>query len=374
MPLSKHVIFGWVGIVIASVATHPTSVSAFTPQQLTFSKHQPSKHQPFISLDTIGRHQGRQYYDLTPLQATNNVEDTTKDPQDRADDLTKQELNLRFWEVRDFYRQHPEEKMTQADVCLKLLSTRLANIRLNRCYVAPSTIEGAGNGLFASRDIENEELITMYPGDAVLIESPSAAAATPAASEDNESSSPPPVAPSVVGVMLGNHIQGADRNPDRMTTPEAKSYEMEINQYTSIVADPQIGFEDTAYLGHFANDGEALYEFDADSREIYSKGSTERQNSAHFVMEGAHMVTVATQPIAKGEEIFVSYGEGYWLSRSYAALGNMAESEKKAIFVEIAAAKSSSESPNGTGTRPGTKSVAKKKDASPKGKSKGFGK
>jgi hypothetical protein len=365
-----------------SVAPHPTSVLAFAPQLLPFSKH------PWLSSDISGvqkipclgprcNHQGRRFRMVPPLQAANNVDDLSSDnAQDLGDDLTKQILNLRFWEVRDYYRKNPDE-MTQADVCLKLLSTRLSNIRLNRCHVAPSTIVGAGNGLFASRDIANDELITMYPGDAVLIASP------PPPSESNSGESLP--ASPVVGVMFGSHIHGEDRIPNRVTTPEAKSYEMEINKYTSIVADPQIGFKDPAYLGHFGNDGVALYEFDPTSRETYSKASVERQNAAHFVMEGAHMVTVATKPIEKGQEIFISYGEGYWLSRSFAT-SDMDEAEKNAIVVEIAAAKSSSTfyslssgPSNDDGTeRPGARIAkarkTKKKDAPSKGMSRGFGK
>jgi hypothetical protein len=376
---SKHVIYSWVAILIVSIAPHPTSVLAFAPplrftRRPLFSSDSGEQNSPFLGPQC--QHQGHRLW-LVPPQAANV--DEPRDAQDLGDDLSKQELNVRFWEVRDYYRENPDE-MTQADVCLKLLSTRLANIRLNRCHVAPSTIEGAGNGLFASRDIANEELITMYPGDAVLIASPSP---SPSATPPSENSGSLPASP-VVGVMFGSHIHGEDRVPDRVTTPEARSYEMEINKYTSIVADPQIGFKDPAYLGHLANDGIALYEFDAASRATYSKASVERHNAAHFVMEGAHMVTVATKAIAKGAEIFVSYGEGYWLSRSF-SMSDMDEAEKNAIVVEIAAAKSSSTFYNLSGPsndssteRPGRR-IAKvpkkvKKEAPSKGMSRGFGK
>ena len=371
---SKHLLCNWVAIFnfIISVAPHPTSVLAFAPPLPLFTKH------PLSSSTSGEQNSAFQLWAVSPQAATTVDESSSDDAQeDLGDDLSKQELNVRFWEVRDYYRENPDE-MTQADVCLKLLSTRLANIRLHRCQVAPSTIGGAGNGLFATRDIANEELITMYPGDAVLIASPSAA--TPPPSDNKTPTSP------VVGVMFGSHIHGDDRIPNRVTTPEARSYEMEINKYTSIVADPQIGVKDPAYLGHFANDGVALDDFDAASRATYTKASVERQNAAHFVMEGAHMVTVATKPIAKGDEIFVTYGEGYWLSRSLATTSDtMDEAEKNAIVVEIAAAKSSSRFYNLSGPstdsnteRPGAR-IAKvpkkvKKDTPSKGKSKGFGK
>jgi hypothetical protein len=51
-----------------------------------------------------------------------------------------------------------------------LLSTRLSSLELNRTRVGPSTIEGAGLGLFATEDIAKGEIITCYPGDALLVE------------------------------------------------------------------------------------------------------------------------------------------------------------------------------------------------------------
>jgi len=216
------------------------------------------------------------------------------------DHLTKNDLLMRLAEVRNYYQQRPEEEMTQANVCLLLLRTRLSNLQLNRCYAAESTITDAGNGVFAGRDIELGELITLYPGDAVLIQDSTAG-------EDV-------AAP--VGVMFGNHVNLGDRDTSGVTTHQARSYEMEINTYTSIVADPRIDIEGCAYMGHVCNDGAVLHEFDKVSREIYTAATAESCNAEHIVMEGAHMGTIATKAIKKGAEVFVSYGEGYWLSRS----------------------------------------------------------
>lgn len=349
----------------------------------SFAQHQSTPALACAFVSSTRSQRKRAHYDhgsalLPPQQATNSANDGN----DGADDLTKEILNERFWETRDYYRQNPQENMSQADVCLKLLSTRLPNVRLNRCFVAPSTVKDAGNGLFASRDIANDELITMYPGDAVLI-----AKQQQEPTEDTDEKAPP-----VVGVIFGNHIQVENRDPNLVSTPEAKRYEMRINQQTSIVADPNLGFDDAAYLGHYANDGAALLKFDAASRQAYSKASMERQNSAHFVMEGAHMVTVATKPIRKGEEIFVSYEEGYWLSRSLlssdsSSMSNddssMDAAEKIALMGDLAAAATKT-SPvlrvreNNSGTRKPTnvaKGRKKKKNTSSQSsKKKGFGK
>jgi hypothetical protein len=214
---------------------------------------------------------------------------TTKD-ETTADDLSKEELASRFAEVRDYYRKTNE--MSQENVCLSMLRTRLANLRLNRCVVGPSTIPQAGLGLFASRDISEGELLTLYPGDALLIWNRDVG----------------DFGAGDVGVMFGNHIQGLYRDASRVSTDEARSYELKIKTGHSIVADPRL-VADSAYLGHMINDGSALMNNDNSSRTLYSRTTFDRHNAAFFVMEGCHFTTIATKNIAKGEEIFVSYGE-----------------------------------------------------------------
>jgi len=238
---------------------------------------------------------------------------------DIGDELTKQDLTLRVYEVRDYYRQRPDDKVTEADVCMSLLRTRLSKLRLNRCFVGQSTIAGAGNGLFASRDIAEGELITLYPGDAVLIQDSTATVAGD-------------ITAAPVGVMFGSHVKAVDRSTSRFTSQEARSYETEINKYTSIVADPLIGVEDAAYLSHFINDGAFLQEFDDASRKVYAKETAAKCNAANLVVEGAHMATVATAAIDKGAEVFISYGAGYWLCRSFS---ESETTEKAGVVVEI---------------------------------------
>lgn len=247
---------------------------------------------------SIGRVQGRRTCrrsNSIPFLAASPAE-TTRD-EDTADDLTKEELALRFAEVRDYYRETNE--MAQEDVCLNMLRTRLPKLRLNRCHVDQSTIPQAGQGLFASRNLAEGELITLYPGDALLIWS----------KEVGDFNCE-------VGVMFGNHVEAKDRDPSRVSTDEARSYELKIRTSHSIVADPLL-VDDAAYLGHMCNDGSALMNRNNASRTEYSQETFDRHNAAFFVMEGCHFTGIATKDIAKDEEIFVSYGEGYWLSRSY---------------------------------------------------------
>ena len=54
-----------------------------------------------------------------------------------------------------------------------ILSSRLPELQnfLNKSEVRPSSILGAGRGLFAIEDIPKGEVITCYPGDALLCKS-----------------------------------------------------------------------------------------------------------------------------------------------------------------------------------------------------------
>ena len=227
----------------------------------------------------------------------NNNTTNTNNTTSMGDDLTKEELGLRIAEVRSYYRQTNE--LSQKDACLSLLRTRFPNLQLNRSFTAQSTITNAGRGLFASRDIQEGELITLYPGDALL-----AWNNTVGDFEDG------------VGVMFGTHVESNDLNANRVTTAEARSFELKIGPKHSIVADPLLT-DDPAYIGHMANDAAMLTERTNAARERYSRTTVDLYNAAFFVMEGSHFVTVAAKFISKNQEIFVSYGEGYWMSRSY---------------------------------------------------------
>ena len=61
------------------------------------------------------------------------------------------------------------------------------------------------------------------------------------------------------------------------------------------------------------------------SEDAYDQDSAQRRNAEHFAVSGwsgqklpLHFGTRATRDILKDEEIFVSYGFGYWLTRKYA--------------------------------------------------------
>jgi hypothetical protein len=235
-----------------------------------------------------------------PLATASDTEGSARDDdsvnsETADDDLTQEELALRFSEVREHYRQSNE--LSQEEICLNLIRTRLSDLRLNRCYVAPSTIPNAGQGLLASRPIDAGELITLFPGDALLVWNHTVGDF----SNGNYQ-----------GAMFGNHV--TDRDAALVSTAAARAFELKIGPQHSIVADPT-RLADAAYLGHMANDGAMLSRTDRKARTRYAQTTRQRHNAAFFEVEGSHFAATATKDIGQDEEIFVSYGEGYWMSR-----------------------------------------------------------
>jgi len=260
----------------------------------------PFCYAPMVSQPSCKGKEGR-FGDSSACLHVSGVTSSLEDGTDAGDDLTKYELGLRLKEVRDYYRDHPEE-MSQENVCLNLFRTRLPKLRLNRCFVgAESTIDGAGRGLFASRDIAEGELITLYPCDVML------AWETTVGDFRGD-----------IGVTFGSNVRKEDqqKTADRLTTDSARAYELKIGGRHSVVADPLL-VDNAAYLGHIANDASVLNSRDQASVDKYVKSSRIGHNAAFLVLEGAHFMTVATRSISEGAEIFVSYGYNYWFSRAF---------------------------------------------------------
>lgn len=76
---------------------------------------------------------------------------------------------------------------------------------------------------------------------------------------------------------------------------------------------------DPAYLGHMCNDAWALGGRGRGAGEEYRERSGGGANAIFELFEeGSHVGVFATRDIERGEEVYVSYTEGYWLSRMQA--------------------------------------------------------
>ena len=220
-----------------------------------------------------------------------------------------------------------------------LLSTRLSSLELNRTSVRPSTIEGAGLGLFATEDIAIGELITCYPGDALLVEygeleiDDDEEDGTEYNFDDedldfedeeyyNDESDYVEEA-----VLWGGHVNTTYRMDEDTVfdgsvdeeIPPLTSYAASVDDVYSVMGHPSLN-DNPAYFGHFANDGAghiALQSKVGDCGGIeeiissYVSESLRLSNARHEPISGGlHLGTVATKDIKNGEEVLVTYGPG----------------------------------------------------------------
>ncbi|GMI30653.1 hypothetical protein TrRE_jg12824 [Triparma retinervis] len=175
---------------------------------------------------------------------------------------------------------------------MPLLRGRLPDLLIARTRLGPSTVPSAGRGLFVTRGVAAGELLTLFPADALLF-------------RDNDMSE-------ISGVLYGNIRSG-----DPLTSDSSRAYELRVSAQHSIVGDPKLD-TDRAYFAHFANDFRALLGSSDEERADYKRESGLAANAFFQIFEPespCHMGLFAIRDIAEGEEVFVSYTEGYWLSR-----------------------------------------------------------
>ena len=153
-----------------------------------------------------------------------------------------------------------------------------------------------GNGVFAKQNISEGELITFYPAD-IVKEYPN---------KDGD---------------VDGHIEFRifskrfDKEFGRTTDKKYinNAYCYNLNDTYSIIGSPYFK-DDPNYLGQFINDG-AKPTSDPKSINIYNKISRMKQNCRfQDLKENLHVAIVATKDILKGEELFICYNAGYWIS------------------------------------------------------------
>jgi hypothetical protein len=252
-----------------------------------------------------------------------------------------------------------------------LLSSRLDMPFLQSTKVGPSTIEGAGRGLFATVDINEGEVITCYPGDAVLYEmsSPSSSSTLDDEHDDVEEEESYYDDDDDDGdddededddenedftdamVLWGIHVPENDRWDDDAvfdgsdTNIPLTAYAVSVDDQYSVMGHPEL-VVNPAYSGHYANDGAGHLALEKPTSEAniaaalelgldtdYSSDNTGvggiEENIVAYVLKsfevanakivelgGIHVVVVATRAIQAGDEIMVTYGPDHWLGYS----------------------------------------------------------
>jgi len=195
-------------------------------------------------------------------------------------------------------------EMPDEAICRRMLTTRIPFLPMGRCKVdeSPHHGPGEGKGVFATRDIGEGELITLYPADAVLMW------------EDETHD-----VHKKVTCFFSKHVPDADRVLQRALT-KWRGCEVPCHPTMSILGDPG-RVDDPTYVGHIANDG-AMCESE-EGVEQYERLSGEKANAqivplsvAETDSEGnplvLHFALMATKPVREGEEVLVSFGADYW--------------------------------------------------------------
>jgi len=192
--------------------------------------------------------------------------------------------------LQQYVDDRKKDKKEEEDIIrMFLLYTRLTNLVLNRTFVKTSTIHD--RGLFAKFDCRKGDVLTCYPGDALII--------IPDEEEEEWT------------ILWGNHVDTATQKKLNVKE-DLLGYIVHAKNDVGILGLPSLD-EDSSYLGHFANDGAVNIPYDEMDLASYMIESEEKANAMHKdIYNECHMVTVATRDIKAGEEIFVTYGPDYW--------------------------------------------------------------
>jgi hypothetical protein len=165
-----------------------------------------------------------------------------------------------------------------------------------KCEVKPSKKHGLG--LFVTKNIDPFELITLYPADGARL-----------------------------WLQDGKHTVHLKRFTG-MTIDTCVDYSADVPGYKGwrieIVGDPA-KISDPFYLGHMANDYCQMTR--VEQKDIYANISWKGMNAAIGCVpfeacfpEGRHLFKShgiwSTKQIKAGEEIYVHYGEDYWVSKA----------------------------------------------------------
>jgi len=196
--------------------------------------------------------------------------------------------------LTNFFTQLLKDETDYYQVELKkeeLLKMKLG-LDINKVYIKASNIHG--NGLFANVNIKKGDIITLYPCD-VLAYYPE---------EKRE----------CVGYMFSEELIDNEEIKTKFNNNRKfyKDYQYAINNTYSIIGLPEIN-NNPAYMGHICNDGAQGHS--EKDKLIYEKISVIKSNAYYKNICDCMVAIVAFRDIKVNEEILVTYGHGYWITR-----------------------------------------------------------
>jgi SET domain-containing protein len=177
----------------------------------------------------------------------------------------------------------------------ELLKLKLG-LNMDKVYAGKSKIHG--NGLFAKIKIKKNEIITLYPCDIL--------AYYPEKSRDAKEH--------VVAYIFSDELNSNQEFKDNFHKNKKyyKDYQLVINETYSGIGIPEIN-DNPTYMGHLCNDGARGHSID--DKKIYETVSVLKSNAYFKNICDCMMSVIAIKDIEPNEEILVTYGHGYWISR-----------------------------------------------------------
>jgi hypothetical protein len=168
-------------------------------------------------------------------------------------------------------------------------------IVLRKVKLAPSPIHG--NGVFATCDIKQGEIITLFPCHILERQS----------YKDRKSTGTCTLLSEAVFNAFGQGYTCA-------SDPRLDDYRFSFatGNY-NIIGHPALD-DDPSYMGHFINDAAKPTE-DMESVQIYINVSMSKRNCVMKTVESFVAAVVAVRDIKAGDEILMTYGADYWTSK-----------------------------------------------------------
>jgi len=177
----------------------------------------------------------------------------------------------------------------------ELLKLKLG-LNMDKVYACKSKIHG--NGLFAKTKIKKNEIITLYPCDIL--------AYYPEKNRDAKEH--------VVAYIFSDELNSNQEFKDTFHKNKKyyKDYQLVINDTYSGIGIPEIT-DNPTYMGHLCNDGARGHSLS--DKKIYETVSVLKSNAYFKNICDCMMSVIAIKDIEPNEEILVTYGHGYWISR-----------------------------------------------------------
>jgi hypothetical protein len=173
------------------------------------------------------------------------------------------------------------------------LWTKFTAVSLNNVCVKKSKIHG--NGVFATRNLKKNDVITFYPSHCIKTYSLNNRKETQWAE-----------------VGFSDYASTEFKNLMKKNNIMYEDYKQNISDKISIIGDPN-DISDPNYLGHIINDG--AKSSSPKDKEIYEFVSREKMNSFVCPLKYGIIAIVALKDISIYEEIFTTYFYEYWMDK-----------------------------------------------------------